>query len=90
MSDKRDEIAGMVPDRIRSGEYRPGRGIPSASEVADDEFGAWHLVVEFVIAELRKQGYVLMLVEEGGYVRALEDGPDSDHGPAAGGEAASG
>jgi DNA-binding FadR family transcriptional regulator len=90
MSDERDEIAGMVPGRICSGEYRPGQGVPSASEVADDEFGAWHLVVEFVIAVLRKQGYVLMLVDEGGYVRALEDWPADDQGPAAGGEAASG
>jgi DNA-binding GntR family transcriptional regulator len=65
---KCQEITETIRGRITSGEYTPGRRIPSQSEMAD-EFGVSERTVAFAIAALRENGYVWTLPHKGSYAR---------------------
>jgi DNA-binding GntR family transcriptional regulator len=59
-----------------SGEYQPGRRIPSQSEMAD-ELGVPSRVVGLAIADLRESGYLSTLPHKGSYTLPAECWPDT-------------
>lgn len=64
-------VTSIVRDRIRNGEYRAGRRIPSQAEMAT-EFGVSGRTIASAIAELRDLGYLWTLPHKGSYTRPAE------------------
>jgi DNA-binding GntR family transcriptional regulator len=75
MPPSKADVATIIHDRIRRGEYRPNTRIPSQSEMAD-EFGVSGRTVALAIAALRDLGYVWTLAHKGSYVRPADHWQD--------------
>jgi DNA-binding GntR family transcriptional regulator len=76
MSSSKQQVVQIIRDRIMSGEYQPGRRIPSQSEMAD-ELGVPSRVVGLAIADLRESGYLSTLPHKGSYTRPPECWPEA-------------
>jgi DNA-binding GntR family transcriptional regulator len=72
----KQRVVRIIRDRIMSGEYQPGRRIPSQSEMAD-ELGVPSRAVGLAIADLRASGYLSTLPHKGSYTRPPECWPES-------------
>jgi len=62
------QIAGILRERIESGELEPDRPIPSETQI-QQEFGVARETARHAVALLRDEGYVVTVPGMGTYVR---------------------
>ncbi|MEV4184449.1 GntR family transcriptional regulator [Streptosporangium canum] len=70
------QIADGVAERIRRGEFRPNRAIPS-EKMLMEQYGVAKVTIRNAVAFLRDQGWVFTVPHRGTYVSQPEEWPDS-------------
>ncbi|GLW08490.1 hypothetical protein Misp01_36200 [Microtetraspora sp. NBRC 13810] len=65
------QIAGELAGRIRAGEFRPNRAIPSEKKLMQ-EYGVAKVTARQAVAHLRELGYVFTVSHRGTYVTQPE------------------
>lgn len=70
------QIAAILAERIRSGEYEPDRAIPSEPDLCA-EFGVARNTVRAALRLLAEQGLTVTVRGKGTYVRADANEPDA-------------
>lgn len=71
------QIAGILRDRIRSGEIPPGRRIPSLTEL-EAEYDVARDTLRKAIQVLKDEGLVETVVGMGVFVKSSDNGPPSN------------
>jgi DNA-binding GntR family transcriptional regulator len=70
------QIAGEIAKRIRKGEFRPNRPIPS-EKMLMKQHGVAKVTIRNTVAFLRAQGWVFTVPHRGTYVSQPEEWPDT-------------
>lgn len=68
---RRNDIAEMVRERIKRGDWKPGKRLPSHEDLAN-EFECSAHTVRRAIAILRDHGFVQVVPHKGTYVRQCD------------------
>ncbi|GAA4237126.1 DNA-binding GntR family transcriptional regulator [Streptosporangium album] len=69
------QIANEIAERIRKGEFRPNRAIPSEKTLME-QYGVAKVTIRNSVAFLRDQGWVFTVRHRGTYVAQPEAWPD--------------
>jgi DNA-binding GntR family transcriptional regulator len=72
MTERAQQVANFMRERIESGAWRPHRRVPSQSELAN-QLKVSARAVAHATADLRRRGYLWTLPHKGNYTRPPED-----------------